>query len=118
MGQAKDFGRTLQVFTNAPAYIFRADVAFELRLLHQLRRLLARSAEKQGTARSVQRVRQIADGAQAGGVNRGHVPQTKDNNGRQSIDGMENVSELVGGPKKKRAVNPVNNRIVRNVLAL
>src|SRR6267378_6057414 len=118
MVQAKDFGRTLQCFTNAAAYIFRADVAFELRLLHQLRGLFARSAEKQGASRSVQRVRQIANGAQAGGVNRGHVPQTKDDDGRQFIDGMENVRELVGRAKKKRAMNAVNNRVVRNVLAL
>src|SRR6266852_4093281 len=113
-----DFGGALQRFGDAVANIFRADVAFELRLLHQLRRLFTRSAQKQRASRSVQRVGKIANGAQASGVNRGHIAETKDNDGRQFIDGMENVSELVRSAKKKRAMNAVNNRVVRNILAL
>src|SRR5207249_96840 len=96
----------------------RTDVAFELRLLHQLRGLLARTAEKQRASRGVQRVREIANSAQACGVNRGHVAQTKDNNGRQLVEGMQNVRELIGCAKKEWPMNTVNNRVVRNVLSL
>src|SRR5216684_1657546 len=95
--QAIDFGGALQCFGDTAANVFLADVAFELRLPHQLRGLFACSAEKQRASRGVQRVRQVTNGSQAGSVYSGHVPQTKDNDGWQFVDGMENVSELVGG---------------------
>src|SRR4029077_17112234 len=78
---AIDFCGTLQGFRDAPADIFRADVTLKLCLLHELRRLFSSAAEKQRAPRVVKRVREIADGAQAGGVNRGHVSQTKDDDG-------------------------------------
>ena len=61
---------------------------------------------------------QIADGAEPGGVNRGHIPQTKDDDGRQFVEGVENIRELVGRTKEERAVNAVNNRVFRDILAL
>src|SRR5258708_26004643 len=68
---AIDLRRALQRFADAAADIFRTNVAFELGLPHQLRGLLACSAEKQGASRIMQRVGQVTNGAQAGGINRG-----------------------------------------------
>src|SRR2546427_12445167 len=73
---AIDFGGTLQCFTDAAAYIFRTNVAFKLGLLHQLRGLLACSAEKQGASRILKRVRQITNGAQAGEIGRASCRET------------------------------------------
>src|SRR5260370_37249854 len=115
---AIDLRRALQRFADAAADIFRTNVAFELGLPHQLRGLLACSAEKQGASRIMQRVGQVTNGAQAGGINRGHVAQTKDDDGRQFVDGLENVREFVGRAENERAVNAVNNSVVRNILTL
>src|SRR5216684_8199777 len=115
---AKDFAGALQCFANTAAYIFRTNVAFELGLLHQLRGLLACSAEKQGASRIVKSVCQITNGAQAGGINRGHVAQTKDDDGGQFVDGLENAREFVGRAKKERAVNAVNDRVLWDILSL
>src|SRR6266567_4664328 len=118
MAQSIYFRSPLQRFGNASANVFSADVAFELGLLHELRGLFARAAKEQRASRIMQRVREVADGAEPRGVNRGHVPQAQDNDGRQGVDGMENIRELVRRAEEKWPMNPVNNRVVRNILSL
>src|SRR6266566_7543235 len=113
-----DLRGALQGFRNARADILLADVPFEIGLLHQLRGLFAGAAQKQGASRSLQGVRQVADSAESGSIDRGHISQAQDNNGWQGVDGMEDVGKLVGGPEKKRSVNPVNNGVVRDILTL
>src|SRR5947207_14477684 len=113
-----DLRGALQGLRNARADILLADVPLEIGLLHQLRGLFAGAAQKQGASRSLQRVRQVADSAEPGGVDRGHISQAQDNNGWQGVDGMEDVGKLVRGSEKKRSMNPVNNRIVGEVFSL
>jgi len=59
---------------NAFADIFRADMAFEPGLMHELCGLFAGAAEQKRSAGSLERVCQVADGAKASGVNGSHVP--------------------------------------------
>ena len=63
---AIDFGRTLQRFRNAAANVFRADMAFELRLFHQFRRLFSCAAKQERAPRLMQSVGEVTNGAEAG----------------------------------------------------
>src|SRR5260370_37824009 len=74
--QAIDFRGALDRLGDAAANIFRADMPFELRMLHQSRRLFPCAAEQQRTPGFMQRVREVANGAKAGGVNGGPVSPT------------------------------------------
>src|SRR6266436_323722 len=51
-------------------------------------------------------------------INCEDIAQTKDDDGGQFVDGLENVSEFVGRAKKERAVNAVNDRVVWDILSL
>src|SRR6267142_6972834 len=115
---AIDFRSALQRFRNASADILCADMAFEFGLLHQLRWLLSRAAKQQGAPSSMERVGQVANGAEAGSVNGGHVAQPEDHDGRQFLEGEENLREFVGGAEKKWPVNPVDDRVIGNVFSL
>ena len=70
-------------FVDAAAYIFRADVAFEFGLLHELRRLFSRATEKQRAAGSVHLIGEIANGAETGSINGGHISQPENDDRRQ-----------------------------------
>src|SRR5215471_2871964 len=118
MMQPVDFGGALQRFRDAPADIFCADVALELRLLHQFGGLRSRTAKQERPPRLVQGVREVTNRAEARGVNGGHVSQTQDDNRRKLVEGMKNVCKLVRGAKKEWSMNAINNRVFWNVLAL
>src|SRR5258708_39989624 len=107
-------GSAQQSVGDTPANVFRANVPFKLRLLHQLRGLFTRSAQKEGATRIVQRVSQIPNGAKPRGINGSHVAQTEDHDGRQRFDGIENAGKFVGCTDKKRRVNAVNESVVRD----
>src|SRR6476620_70669 len=60
-----------------------ADVLDELRLLEEGRRLLPRAADDQGAARRAQPIVQDLNRVQAGRVDRRHVADAKDDDGRE-----------------------------------
>lgn len=66
----------LQSVLNTRANIFSANVPFKICLLHELRRLLTCAAEEERAARFVELVGKIFYGAQARGVDGGHIAQT------------------------------------------
>ena len=68
-----DLGGAVEGFGDAGADIFGADVALEFGLPHELRGLLAGAAEQKRAAGFVKLVGKIFDGAEAGGVDGGHV---------------------------------------------
>src|SRR6266404_8374665 len=111
-------GGALDGFGDAGANIFGADVTFEVGLLHELGGLFARAAKQQGTAGFVKLIGKIFDCAQAGGVDGGHVAQSQDDNGRQGIQRIENISELVRGAEEKRAMNAEDSDVIGKVLTL
>jgi len=116
---AIDFGGTLQCFTDAAAYIFRTNVAFELGLLHQLRGLLAclrREARsvpnpESVSARSRMAPRPVASIALMLRRRRMTI------GGNLSMDWRMSAN-FVGRAKKERAVNAVNDRVVGDIFSL
>src|SRR5258708_19942466 len=60
----------------------------------------------------------VLDGAEASGVDGGDIAQGQDDNGRQGLQRIENVGELVRGAEEKRPVNAEDRGVIRNVLAL
>ena len=113
-----EFRGSLDRLSNAGANIFRAHVTLKLCLLHQLRGLFPCSTKQQRAPGLVQRVREIANGAEASGVNGGHVAQTQNNDGRQLVERVQDIGKLIGCAEEERPVNAVNNRVVWDVLAL
>src|SRR5215467_2510737 len=96
-------------FGDAGANVFRANVAFKFGLLHELSGLLACAAEEQVTAGGVEAVREFADSSEAGGIDRGHVAEAENDNGRERLDVVCDFVELVGGAEEKRAVNTIDD---------
>ena len=105
-------------FVDAAAYIFRADVAFEFGLLHELRRLFSRATEKQRAARVVHLIGEIANSAETGGINGGHIAQPENDDRRQRGQVIQNVGELIRGAEQKGPVNAIHGGVLRNVLPL
>lgn len=84
---------------DARADIFRAHVAFEFGLLHELGGLFAGAAEEEMAAGGVQAVGEFANGAEAGSVDGSHVAEAKNDDGRESVDAADDFVEFVGGAK-------------------
>src|SRR4029077_1729235 len=82
------------------------------------RGLLAGAAEQERAAGFVKLVGKIFDGAETGGVNRGHVAQAQDDNGRQGAQRIENFGEFVSSAEKKWPVNAEDRGVLGNVFAL
>src|SRR5215467_5312737 len=105
-------------FGDTGANVFRANVAFKFGLLHKLSWLLACTAEEQVTAGGMDTVREFADGSEAGGIDRSHVAEAENDNGREGLDLVCDFVEFVGGAEEKRAVNTIDDSVVGDVLAL
>jgi len=80
--------RRLHVVTN----IFLSDNVRELRLMNQLRRLLASSTQNQRALAGVQLLGDLLDGKQPRRVQRGHIPQPP-----VVILRLRNIFDLAGG---------------------
>ena len=100
------------------AHVLRARHLDETRLLHHGLRLLPRAAEYRGPTRRPQPQRQIFERAQAGGVDRRHVAQPKDHDGRQLVDPIGDALQLVGGAEEERTVDAEDRHVVGDVLVL
>lgn len=111
-------GRALESVSDAWADIGRADVTFELGLLHQLGGLFASAAEEEITAGGVERIGQVADGAEACGVDGSHVAKAKDDDRWKGIQVAKDLGEFVGGSEEEWPVDAVDRCIGRNVFAL
>jgi hypothetical protein len=94
------------------------DMLLKFGLVHQLGGLLARPAKNETPPGIVHGIRQILEGLQTGGVDRRHVAQTKNQDGRQLRKTMDDLLDLVGGAEKKRAVNAEDGHVGRNFLVL
>jgi len=100
--------RTLQPSLSC-AYFFRTNVAFELGLLHHC----------EGCSRAPQRSKSVPnpeacppDHECPGRASIASCCGTKDDNGRQFVDGLENVSEFSSAKRTGR--DAINNRVVRD----
>ena len=103
---------------DAGADVFRADVAFEFGMLHEFGGLFAGATEEEMAAGGVEAVGEFADGAEASGVDGGHVAKTEDDDGREGTDVVGDFLELVGGAEEKWSVNAIDDGVVGDVLAL
>ena len=110
--------RSLQSFFHAAANIFRPHVLLELSLLHQSRRLFARTAQDESSAGAVHHVRKFFQGLQSGGVDCGHIPQAQNHDRRQFLDLREDFFNLVGRTEKKWPVNAENRHLGWDFLVL
>jgi hypothetical protein len=70
---------------DARTNIFNAYVAFERGLLHELRRLVPGPAEKQRPAGGVNLIGQVANGAEPGSVDGGHISQAQNDDRRERL---------------------------------
>ena len=113
-----DFTRTLQGRLDMGEQIFAPDMADEIRLLKQLRGLIARTAEQERPAGFSQAVREYFERVQAGGVDCGHVPQPHDHHRRKRAEVGGRVRELLGSAEEKRPVDAQNGHIPGNLLVL
>src|ERR1700730_474410 len=84
---------------NARTNISGPDMLLKFGLAHQAGGLLARAAKNESSSRIVYDVRQIFEGLQAGGVDRRHVSETKNDDGRQLRKAMDDLFDLVRGPE-------------------
>src|SRR5579871_5612817 len=98
--------------------VFLADMPFEFGLLHELRRLFSCAAKQECAARGMNFVGQFADCAETCSVYRGHVAQTKNDNGGKLFHSAQNFIKFIGAAKKKWAVNAINSGVRRNVFSL
>src|SRR5882762_3135714 len=87
-------------------------------LAHQAGGLLARAAKNESSSRIVYDVRKILEGLQTGGVDRRHVSQTKNDDGRQLRKSMDDLFDLVRGAEEKRAMNAEDGYVGRDFLVL
>src|SRR5256885_17152370 len=110
LGRIK-FVRTPDRIVYARDNIFFSHVAFELRLLHQLRRLFTCAAKKQSPAGGLNFVGKIADSTEARGVDGSHIAQTQDHDWRQTAHGAQNFIKLIRRAEKKRPVYAKNGRV-------
>ena len=89
-------GCAFQRFADAGTNIFRADVAREFRLLHELGGLFSCSAEKQRSARGVKLIGEVAYGTETRGIDGGHISESQDHHGGQGTQAVKNISEFIG----------------------
>ena len=75
-------------------------MALEFGLLHQLRWLFARAAQEQLPPGGVNAIGEFANGAEARGVNGGHVAQSQNHDGRQFVQVFQNSANLSVAPNK------------------
>src|SRR5579883_1673260 len=113
-----DFGGAGEGGGDAGADIVGSDVAFEFGLMHERGGLLAGTAKQQRAARSMERVGEIAQCAEPGGINRSHVAKPENDDGRQRVNGAENLREFVSCAEQEWPVDAKNRGIGRNILAL
>src|SRR5205807_3771733 len=78
------------------AEVFRSHVAVEFGLVHETRGLLARATEKHRPTGGAKAAGQILERCQPRGINRGHIPQAQDHNGRQLVETVCYLGDLVG----------------------
>src|SRR5215470_5792701 len=116
--QLVDGVRACDGIGDAGADVFRADMALEFGMFHELSGLLACAAEEKVAARGMEAVSEFADGSETCGVDGGHVAEAKNDDGRKAVDIVRNLVELIGCPEEKWAVHAINDSVVGNVFAL
>src|SRR5687767_13987572 len=91
--------------------VFLADVLHRFCLLEELRRLAPGTAEKHSPARFPKAVIQSFQGVQSCCIDRRHVPQAKNHDGRKlpQIDRL--FEQLLGCTEQKRTVNAENGNV-------
>ena len=94
---------------------FGADVLVKLRLRHHLRGLLRRAAEDQCPVLAVEPVGKI-ECAQARPVDRGHVAEAQNHDGREIVGLIEDPRQLVRRAEQERLVDSEHRHVVGNPL--
>src|SRR5256885_7734709 len=117
LGRIK-FLRTLDRIVYARDNIFFSHVAFELRLLHQLRRLFPCAAKKQSPAGGLNFVGKIADSTEARGVDGSHIAQAQDHDWRQIAHDTQNFIKLICRAEEKWSVHAKHGGVRWDIFAL
>ena len=93
-------------------------MAVEFGLVHETRGLLARTTEKHRPTGGAKAAGQILERCQPRGINRGHIPQAQDHNGRQLVETVCYLGDLVGYSEEKWPVDAEHGDIRGNLFVL
>ncbi len=100
------------------ADVLVADVAMEIGTRDELCGLMARAAQQEVAARSLERQRELLEGAQARRIQRGHVAKAQDDDGRKRGNGVDDRPQFVRGAEQKGAMDAEDPHIGWNRLIL
>src|SRR4051812_48808979 len=87
---------------------------FKVEPVHQLCRPFRSAAENQASARAMDRIGKLFQSLETGGVDRRHIPEAKDNDGRKVVQAVKHLFEFLRCSEQEGTMDAEDRNVGRN----